>query len=229
VDRFTQDDALNPGLWLANGPAGGAVVSKLTSPPSAAVAPIFAFSTVKGLSLAGAQAEFQAATIQSATTVTPPFNVVAEAMAPVAGTGFDLLLTDDSARNGLGLTNGIVADNSAPGIKYLGPQIQAQNWNTLGTAFPAPQPNTWYTLSITADDAGKWAIEVRDGAKVVGSAAMPAGNQPLSKGPFYIVLGQRRTTTQSAEVGPVSWRSVQVTSGQLSEATAPPHLRMWRK
>ncbi|MGA3210069.1 MAG: hypothetical protein ABSD20_02115 [Terriglobales bacterium] len=227
LDRFTQDTALNPGLWLANGSAGGTAASKLTLPPSTAVAPTFAFSNDSGLSLAGAGADLQAATIQSATTVTPPFSLVAEAMAPRAGTGFDLLLTDESANNGLGLTATIDSDNGAAGIKYVVPQ--GQTWAAMGTLFPSPQANTWYTLSITADDAGKWALEVRDGANMVGSAVIPAGHPGLSKGPFYVVLGQSRTATPGAEAGPVSWRSVQVISGLLSEAAGPPRLRMWRK
>src|SRR5208282_1265663 len=82
VDRFTQDSSLNPGIWLANGPVGAVAGSKLTLPASEPVPPAITFSATTGLGLAGAGANLQAATLQSAATVAPPFSVTAEAMMP---------------------------------------------------------------------------------------------------------------------------------------------------
>jgi hypothetical protein len=217
VDRFTKDSTLNPGLWMPSGPAGAAAGSKLTLPPSNLVAPSISFSPSNGLVMAGTTAGFQVASIQSTTSVAPPFSVMTDVMSK--GSDFDFLLSDDSGQSGVGIAARLNSAGDAAGIKYLTPQIQGQSWATLGTMFPSPEPNTWYTLTISADEAGKWSVEFRDNANVIGSATMPAGSQPLSKGPFYIVLAQSQAATQGDKRGPVCWRAIQETSDCFPRAT----------
>jgi hypothetical protein len=216
VDRFTMDSTLNPGLWMMSGPAGTAAGPKLTLPPSTLVTPTISFSPSNGLVMAGTTAGFQVAILQSTSSFSPPFNVMTDVMSN--GSDFDFLLSDDSGQNGVGIAARMNAAGDSGGIKYLTPQIQGQSWATLGTIFPSPQPDTWYTLSISADEGGKWSVEFRDNTSVIGSAMMPAGSQPLSKGPFYIVLAQNQITPSGEKPGPICWRSVQVTSGLLSDA-----------
>jgi hypothetical protein len=215
VDRFTQDQSLNPGLWVVNGPVGTKVGKNLTSPPSSLVTPTLAFSPQNGLGMTGVNGSYQAAAIESRAAFVPPFTVKAEVMpAGGAGTGVALILCDLLADDGIGMAGRLDPGDGPAGIGYIAPKGPEGAWTLLGTLFQSPQPNTWYTLTISVDDASHASLTVSSGASVIGQAPTQLGKFPL-----YIVLAQSEGAGTSPGAGQSNWRSVEVVSGARTQAS----------
>jgi hypothetical protein len=242
TDHFTQDRCLNTSLWKENGDVIQSVSKSLTTPASVPVTPSIGFSSTNGMILGGVAGGYQLAGIETVSEMVTPFTVTAEAMAPAAGSNFALMLTDKSATQGVAIAGRFNPGDGSPEIGYLAPSPDGTAWGTHGTILPSLQPNTWYTLVISVDAGGKGTLEVRDGAKSLGSATMPVSSA-IKDHPLYVVLQQNigaavssaaaekpgsrkkkgRAAAEPAAPAPpgqVCWRSIQALSG--TAAVGPP-------
>ncbi len=211
VDNFTADEALNPGLWVINGPVGSVVGPNLTSPVSTLVQPTLTFSSESGLGVGGLSEKGQAATIETAASFDPPFTVNANVMPTDRDeSGFGLIVSDGSGQKGVGITGHLDSAAGPAEIDYITPQAGA-GWKSQGFLGRSLRANTRYTLSLFLDAQGSATLKVLAGSQTVGETTVQTG-----KGPFHIILVEEGGDRTASTHGQVSWRSIKAFSGTMT-------------
>ena len=238
-DDFTHDTSLNTSLWQINGPVGSAIgpddvgagASQITLSPSFSLA---------GMKINQINTSYEAGTIQSVESFTPPFTVTAVVEGTISnGHTFGFAIATETADAGLLIygnlndTNcshlgdcgdptvcGTPANDAIPANQcYYGINAKvgqgAGNWTRTAKLDLTPTVNVFYTVQISVDSSGNAQYAVSQGGQVLGSSTSKVGT-----GPFYIVLEQ-------AEGAPVEkpgqnvayWESVVLTAGTTSIST----------
>ena len=103
-DDFTKDTSLSMSLWTDNSPYLVSLASASSSPPASFVIPTLSFSP-SGMKMTGPNEDFQTTGVQSLSTFTPPFTVLAWATA-VKGTAnpFEIFLASSDLSQFLTVT-----------------------------------------------------------------------------------------------------------------------------
>jgi hypothetical protein len=206
-DDFTHDTSLNASLWQISGPVGMdvgaydiALATNITLAPT--------FSSV-GMGIAQANRSFEAGSIQSVESFTPPFTLTAVVEGTASnGHTFGLAIASADATSGVlvyGNVNptncshlgdcgdpavcGIPANSSVPANQcYYGIDAKVANgtaWPHAAKLYLTPNLNVFYTLQISVDASGSAQYSISQGAQSLGQATAQVG-----AGPFYIVLEQ---------------------------------------
>jgi hypothetical protein len=186
-DDFTKDSSLNSSLWTDNSSFLDSLAAASSSPPASFVVPTLAFSQA-GMKMTGLTQDFQTTGVQSVSTFTPPFTVLAWASAS-HGTAdpFEIFLASSDLSQFVTVTA-----NVSP--TYDGMWANAQNisqlWQ-LGEQFQptiSPTLGNVYRILITVDAQGVGSVTMENGSGKVSGSFFSL--QP-GTGPFYVVLGQR--------------------------------------
>jgi carboxypeptidase family protein len=237
-DDFTHDTSLNASLWQVSGPVGMDVGAyDIALPTNITLVPTF--SSV-GMGIAQANRSFEAGSIQSVESFTPPFTLTAVVEGTASnGHTFGLAIASADATSGVlvyGNVNptncshlgdcgdpavcGIPVNSSIPANQcYYGIDAKVANgtaWPHVPPLYLTPNLNVFYTLQISVDASGSAQYSISQGGQSLGQAAAQVG-----AGPFYVVLEQ-------AEGAPVPghgsnqayWSSVSVGPLVISTTTS---------
>jgi hypothetical protein len=236
-DDFTHDSHLNTTLWEINGPEGQNFSA--VNCPSCTIVPLVPTFSTAGMEIAQANAGSEVGSIQSLSSLTPPFTVSTAVEGTVSnGHPFVFGITSSVATSGVQITGnlnsndcsnetncgnpttcGIPANaNIPPNQCYYGVYARIGsgngNWPKTPALVPSPSLDVGYTLQISVDASGLAQFNVSRAGQVVGKSSGQVGG-----GPFYLILAQ----SEGAPVpgpGPnqAYWASVSV----LPTAPAPP-------
>ncbi|MGD0638250.1 MAG: hypothetical protein ABSA72_09475 [Nitrososphaerales archaeon] len=238
-DNFTQDTSLNASLWQINGPAGTAFGSvDVGSSSLITLAPAFSSA---GMEIDQINASYEAGTIQSLGSFTPPFSATAVVEGTVSnGHTFGFALATADASSGVLIYGNLnptncsnegdcgdptVCGNSATpavpsGQCYYGMDAKAAmgtgNWTKTAKLDLTPSVNVIYTVQITVDASGIAQYSVSQGGQVLGTSTSNIGT-----GPFYVIMEQSEGAVVVAP-GPnqAYWKSVTVDAGAAAISTA---------
>ena len=236
-DNFTQDTSLNASLWQINGPVGTAFGSVDVGSSLVALAPAFSSA---GMEVAQINGSYEAGTIQSLESFTPPFTATAVVEGTVSnGHTFGFALTTANASSGvliygnLNSTNcshegdcgdptvcGTSANAGVPsGQCYYGIDAKAAlgtgNWTKSAKLYLTPSVNVTYSVQISVDASGTAQYSVSQGGQVLGAYSSNIGT-----GPFYVIMEQAEGAVV-VHPGPnqAYWKSVTLTAGATSIST----------
>jgi hypothetical protein len=209
-DHFTQDTNLNTNLWQVNGPVGKLVGQNLPSFLSdSIVTPNLTFSASNGMGFSGVNSTYEAASIQSIQSFTPPFTAQASVMATVAdGNPFDFLISTSS-----GSALGMDGNPNPANDGYYGIWESIAPGGGLSTQLlSTPSLNTIYNLTITVNATGNAKLLVSSQGQILGQLTAQ-----VSVGPFFVLLVQWEA--QPITVGPnqAYWQSVSVSTPAPSQ------------
>jgi hypothetical protein len=243
-DDFTHDTTLNTTLWQVNGPVGMNVGAyDIALPTNITLVPTF--SSV-GMEIAQATMSFEAGTIQSVASFTPPFTLTAVVEGTASnGHTFGLAIASAGATSGVlvyGNVNptncshlgdcgdpavcGTPLNSSVPANQcYYGIDVKVANgtaWPHAAKLYLTPDLNVFYTLQISVDSSGSAQYSIGQGGQSLGQ-----GTAQVGTGPFYVVLeqaegapvpghGSNQAIWSSVSVGPL----VVTTSSTSSSATS---------
>jgi hypothetical protein len=188
VDNFTKDSGLRTKLWTKNSPFLDRLASASSSPAASFVVPHLSFSSTSGMQMMGPTEDYQTTGVQSLSTFTPPFTVLAY-VTDSQGTAdiFEIFLASLDLTQFLTVT----ADVNPT---YVGMWADSPNLGALwqlGEQFsPSIDPSltTTYQVTIKVDAEGA-AIAVIE--NLAGTVLSTASSLQPGTGPFYLVLGQR--------------------------------------
>jgi hypothetical protein len=237
-DNFTQDTSLNASLWQINGPVGTAFGSVDVGGSLVALAPTFSSA---GMEIAQINASYEAGTIQSLESFTPPFTATAVVEGTVSnGHTWAFALTTADASSGvlvygnLNPTNcshegdcgdpTVCGTSASPAVPpnqcYYGIDAKAAlgtgNWTKTAKLDLTPSVNVVYTVQISVDVSGNAQYSVSQGGQVLGTYASNIGT-----GPFYVILEQAEgAVVVSPGPNQAYWKSVELTSGAAAISTA---------
>lgn len=189
-------------------------------------------ATAEGMGVSGVTSSYQAGTIQSIQSYTPPFKVQAKVMGTISyGRPFELAIASVDGANGVTISANL---NAATG--YLGIW---DGWSTgagspwSGSGFPfisSPTINTWYDLIISVDTGGHAMLEVDslatrtalNGALHLTSKICTYQNTNMyyvGNGPFYVLLVQREGAPYVSGPNQAYWHNITVTAGLSNQQT----------
>jgi len=213
-DQFKADNALQPDLWMVNGPAGRAAMKKFESPSYTVVSPKISLDKESGLGISGITGNGQQGSIQSVRSFVPPFTVTALCNATaIHGDALRLAISGDNGDKGVGLGFGFSDGSGAGGdigsFICTAPTKAGEPWQQVGDPLSPLPPATdiWYVLTIVVDAAGKATSAVSSGGFPIGKATTDVG-----KGPFYVVLSQEDGTAGAAGANQAYCGTIQVIS-----------------
>lgn len=216
-DDFRLDTSLNSDIWQVNGPVGTLVGIHISDVPNTIVTPTITFSTTYGMGISGVNRNYQAATIQSVHSFSPPFTVTANVMGTLAyAVAFLLGISTPTGNHGV-----VIDANLAPSSGYLGIWYQTatginEGWTYYqqGPLVSNPSVNVMYQVSISVDSSGTATLGVRSQGNLLGTASTQVGT-----GEFYIILGQREGYPIVSGPNQAYWESVSVST--LSTPVVP--------
>jgi hypothetical protein len=188
VDHFNRDSSLNTKLWTSSSSFLDALAAASSSPPASFVAPQLSFSRRSGMQMTGPTQDYQTTGVQSLSTFTPPFTVLAY-ITDTQGTAdiFEIFLASSDLTQFLTVTSNV--NPTYDGTWATASNI-SQMWR-LGEQFSPPIPpvlKTTYQVTIKVDKQGSALAIVED---LAGTVLSTASNLQPGVGPFYLVLGQR--------------------------------------
>jgi len=193
-------------LWTSNSSFLSSLAFATSNPSGTFVPPQTVFSGTTGLQMSGLTQDFTLTGLQSLSTFSAPFNVVAQ-VAPIQGTGnpFAIYLVSADLSHYLTLHANVSPTYqgfwaNAPNVDYL---------YNLGEQFSpsfVPNLNEEYKVVMQVNATGIGTVKVYGGGKLLGTLS----NLQAGTGPFYLVIGQRiglaPTGSQVAD-----WYSINVT------------------
>jgi hypothetical protein len=189
-DDFTHDTSLNTTLWLVNGHVGMNVGAyDIAFPTNITLVP--SFSSV-GMEIAQANRSFEAGTIQSVESFTPPFTLTAVVEGTASnGHTFGLAISSADATSGVlvyGNVNptncshlgdcgdpavcGTPVNSSVPANQcYYGIDVKVANgtaWPHVAKLYLTPSLNVFYTLQISVEASGSAQYSIGQGGQGLG-------------------------------------------------------------
>jgi hypothetical protein len=203
-----------------------------------ALAPTFSSA---GMEIAQVNASYEAGTIQSLESFTPPFTATAVVEGTVSnGHTWAFALTTADASSGvlvygnLNPTNcshegdcgdpTICGTSATPAVPpnqcYYGIDAKAAlgtgNWTKTAKLDLTPSVNVTYTVQISVDASGNAQYSVSQGGQVLGTYTSIVGT-----GPFYVIMEQAEgAVVVSPGPNQAYWKSVTLTAGAAAISTA---------
>jgi len=207
-DNFKQDSSLNTNKWTISSAFLENLASASSSPAATYVTPSLAFSRKSGMQMSGPTEDYETTGVQSLSTFTAPFTVVAN-VTSTEGTAdpFEIFLASADLTQFVTVTCNV--NPAYYGFWATSPNV-SQLWQAGEQFSPpiSPQFNTRYTVVIKVNAKGIAKVKISSGGKVLGTLS---GLQTGGVGPFYLVLGQRIGNAEPAPQG-ADWFSAKVTT-----------------